>query len=52
MLFRFAPPSFFTSCSTFLFPLISFPLFIHPSLFAPSPTFFLIPPHFSISLPN
>ena len=41
---RPAPPSYF--------PLISFPLFIHPSLFAPSPTFFLIPPHFSISLPN
>ena len=43
---------FFILCSTFLFPLISFPPFVHPSLFAPSPTFFLIPPHFSIFLPN
>ena len=42
---------FFILCSTFLFPLISFPPLFPPYLH-PSPTFFLIPPHFSISLPN
>ena len=43
---------FFILCSTFLFPLISFPPLIHPLPSPPSPTFFLFPPHFSISLPN
>ena len=41
---RPAPPSYF--------PLISFPLFIHPALHLLPPLIFLIPPHFSISLPN
>ena len=42
---------FFILCSTFLFPLISFPSLIPPYLH-PSPTFFLFPPQFSIFLPN
>ena len=50
--FSFRASSFFTPCSTFIFPLLSFPLLIHPTLFAPSPAFFLFPPHFSIFLPN
>ena len=37
---------------TFIFPTTVFPPHNHPILFAPSPTFLLIPPHFSISLPN
>ena len=37
-------PSFFTPCSTFLFPLISFPPLIHPALH-------LLPPLFSHSSP-
>ena len=37
-------PSFFTSCTTFLFPLISFPPLIHPALH-------LLPPLFSHSSP-
>ena len=38
------PPSYFLS--------ISFPPLIHPPPSPSSPTFFLIPPHFSIFLPN
>ena len=37
---------------TFIFPTTVFPPHNHPTLFASSPTLFLFPPHFSISLPN
>ena len=49
--FRFALPSFFTPCSTFISRSTPLPSLIPPYLH-PSPTFSHIPPHFSISLPN
>ena len=51
ILFRFGFP-LLSHLPHLHFPLISFPPFIPPTLFAPSPNFLLIPPHFSISLPN
>ena len=50
-LFRFVLP-FLSHLPHLHFPTTVFPPLIHPTFFTPSPTFFLIPPHFSISLPN
>ena len=52
ILFRFGFSLSSSSTPPSYFPLISFPPHNHPTLFTPSPTFLLFPPHFSISLPN